>query len=348
MTIRWLFVDEHGEERRHYASLLTEPGTLEVTPVEPRPNVSFLQEVVEKGAFDGLLLDHVLNDATPEVAYAGSTLAAFARSELPGVPVVALSARLRTGEERRRFLRTEELFDHTLDKQDVQVDPAAARARLKVLSEGYRALAELLSDRSLDNDALGHAVLGLSDSVDEEGERALVARILVEEHVRESARIARFLLHVALRLQGPLLDRRRAAAASGIDPDWQEGVDDFIAIAAYRGVFASFFPEGRYWREEVGSLEWGPQSFPTARCTVCGEEAYELCEVCEKPVDGIHSLPVVRSGVANDVFLRGRVCGICLAGEVPEGLVIESRYAGLREPLVSESEGLQRSRDQTD
>lgn len=344
MTRHWLFVDEQLEEAQSCAKLLAQDGELEVSTLVPEADVAFLRTAIDQKSFDGVLVDHALNEGRPEINYAGATLAAFIRTEYPDLPIVVLSARLKDIGELRRYRRTESLFDLRLDKQDLQLRGASIRKSLKELGDGYKRLKEVLSGSSQTTYPEACCILGIPDGIGDDTERGMVARFLIETGAGDPSRVAHFLLQFALRLPGPLLERSRAAVSVGLAPDSNEAIDAHIAPARYVGVFAGIHPEGRYWRDLLNELEPHGGDLAPARCVVCDELASDLCEVCKKPVDGLHSLPVHRNLVANDVFLRGRVCGFCLAGDLPDELSIDGRYARMRQTLVAEVQALQDQR----
>lgn len=341
MITRWLLVDDQPVEARNCAALLTLPEQFEVTSVEPETDTSFLLSTLTQAEFDGVLIDHALNDAKPEIKYPGSTLAALVRSDSPPLPIVALSARLRDREELLRYGRTKELFDWVVDKQELQLHANSIRQRLKVLGDGYRTLRKVLSSGNTSEVQKACTILGIPEDLEEDAERTLVARLLLERGAGDPSHFAHFLLQVALGLPGPLLDWRRGAVAAGVAPNEPSTIMDFLTPAAYQGVFAGFHGDGRFWREQLGELHASVAGLAPARCLACGEEARELCERCRRPVDGIHSLPVRRKEVAHDVFLRGRLCGICLAGEIPDELSLDGRYVSLRAALVAEVKHLE-------
>lgn len=339
MTRKWLFIDEQPEEAERCVALLAEAGELEVDGRQPAADIGFVDEALGDGRYSGVLLDHALNEGSAEITYAGSTIAAHIRSEYPHLPVVVLSARLSDPAESRRYRRTEELFDLTLDKQDLATDADEARRKLKALDAGYQALtAALQGDSSV---AAARSVLGIPADLDDDSERVGMARLLLEEGNGDPCKVAQFLLHVALSLCGPLLDRRRAAVAAGLAPDENGEVDAVLQPVKYDGVFADLHEGGRYWRELLSELDELPEALPRAKCVVCDGPASEVCEGCSEPVDGLHSLPVRRTELANDVFLRGRLCAFCLGGDLPEHLVIEGSYARMRDALVAEAAKMQ-------
>lgn len=344
MTRRWLFIDEQPAEAEKCVALLAETGELEIDTREPVADVGFVREAIEGGKYTGVLLDHALNEGSAAISYAGSTIAAFLRSEYPHLPVVVLSAKLAEPVESRRYRRTEDLFDLKLDKQDLATNADEVRRQLKALDDGYRTLNDILQNDGKMTAA--RSLLGIPADVDDDSERVGVARLLVEEGDGESCQVAKFLLQIALRLYGPLLDRRRAAVAAGLAPDENSEVDAFLKPAKYCGAFAELHQGGRYWREQMSELDDLPEALPRAKCVVCGGPASELCEKCERPVDGLHSLPVRRTEVANDMFLRSRLCAFCLGGELPEHLVIEGSYARMRDAIVAQAEKIQAEKTQ--
>lgn len=339
---RWIFVDEEPEVARHCAILLEEPGAFEVIPVAPEPEVNFLRKALSKDAIDGVLLDHALNDAKPDIDYAGSTLAAYIRTEYAHLPIAVLSAKLKDRAELRRYRRTEELFDLQLDKQDLTLKADEARDILKALGDGYRGLNQTLNGHQLDDHQAACSLLGIPEDLEDSAERSAMARLVVEIGGGDPSRVAHFLLQVVLRLPGPLLDRDRAAVAAGLEPVANTGIDDYIGPARFTGVFAKIHKNGRYWRELLDDLDGDYDNLQRACCVVCDGVASEVCEVCKKPVDGLHSLPVRRNEVANDIFLRGRVCGFCLAGELPRELTIDGHYAKMRSALVDDAQRSQK------
>jgi hypothetical protein len=340
MIRKWLFVDEQPDEATNCKRLLAQPGEFQVDIVPPEPDVAFLRRAIDQST-DGVLLDHALNDAKADIQYAGSTLAAYIRTEYPALPIVVLSAKLKDPGELRRYRRTQELFDWTVDKHDLLLKAANVRESLKVLGDGYKKLNAVLTGNDHGGYREACRVLGIPEDVEDDTERAAVARLLLETGTADPSRVAHFLLQVALRLPGPLLDRRRAAVAAGLTPEGNGAIDAHIAPARYKGIFAEFYEGGRYWREQLNELRTERGGLAPAECVACGEEASELCEVCEKPVDGLHSLPVRRKEAANDVFLRGRACGFCLAGDLPAFLTIDGRYAEMQAALVAQVRDLQ-------
>lgn len=331
---KWLFVDEEPEVAEACKRLLALPDEFEVVPTAPEVDVTFLRDAIARETPDGILLDHALNDARPDISYAGSTLAAFIRSEFAHLPIVVLSAKLNDQAELRRYRRTEDLFDLRLDKQKLQLSSSEAREQLVALGHGYKRLSEALS--SMENGQAAHALLGIDEELEDGTDQAALARLLVDIGAGEPSRVAHFLLQVALRLPGPIVDSKRAAVGAGLAPNQGDALLSFIEPAAYTGVFSGVHPGGRYWRELLSDLTGDRTGLDLARCVACDGEASDICEVCEKPVDGLHSLPVRRNEVANDIFLRGRVCGYCLAGDLPTGLTLDERYAEMRKALVAE------------
>lgn len=339
MTRKWLFIDEQPEEATNCAALLAEAGELVVETMQPMADLGFVHEVLGTEEYTGALLDHALNEGSADISYAGSMIAAFIRSEYPHLPVVVLSARLADPAESRRYRRTEDLFDLRLDKQSLAANPDEPRRKLKVLDDGYQFLGSVLEAGTSMTTA--HSILGDLKGADEEGQRVAVARLLLKEGGRDPCRVAQFVLQTALRLQGPLLDRRRAAVAAGLAPDQNGEVDAVLQAAKYQGVFSNLHRDGRYWRELLSELDEAPEGLKRAKCVVCDNPASEVCERCSQPVDGLHSLPVRRTEVANDMFLRGRLCAFCLGGDLPEDLVIEGSYARMRGSLIAQAEKIQ-------
>lgn len=339
MTRKWLFIDEQPQEAENCIALLAKPGELEIEPKQPDVDVGFVRKALDAGKYTGVLLDHALNEGNAAITYRGSTIAAHIRSEYPHLPVVVLSARLTEPAESQRYRRTEDLFDLRLDKQDLATNADEARRKLNILDDGYQDLKAVLEDGS--NLAAARSVLGIPAAVDEDSQRLSVARLLLEEGDGDPCQVAQFLLQVALRLHGPLLDRRRAAVAAGLAPDENGEVDAVLQPAKYGGAFAELDEGGRYWRELLSELDELSEVLPRAECVVCGDLASEVCEGCSRPVDGLHSLPVRRTEVANDMFLRGRLCAFCLGGPLPEHLVIEGNYARMLDALVAEAEKIQ-------
>jgi len=336
---RWLFVDEQPEQSQACANLLNQPGEFEVETIEPKVDVTFLRDAIAGESLDGVLLDHALNDARPDINYTGSTLAAFIRSDYGNLPIVILSAKLSDQTELNRYRRTEDLFDLQLDKQDLQLQATAARNRLIALGDGYKRLHETLSsDHTGDHEAVCD-LLGIHGTMVDGTDQSTMVQLVTETGAGDPSRIAHFLLQVALRLPGPLVDARRAAVGAGLTPGPE--AQAFIAPAAFTGVFAGIRQGGMYWREMLVNLSGDRSGLQPARCVACDGDASCVCEVCEKPVDGLHSLPVQRNEVANDVFLRGRICAYCLAGELPGELTLDSRYATMRDSLVEEVLGTQ-------
>ncbi len=349
MKRKWLFIDEQPEEAASCAALLSQDGECLVETKQPAADLSFIREALDDGMYTGVLLDHALNEGSAEITYAGSTIAAFIRSEYPHLPVVVLSARLAVPAESRRYRRTEDLFDLKLDKQIVARDPDESRRKLIALDDGYQNLNTVLEDGG--SLATAMSILGIPVDLDDDSQRIELAHLileeggLLEEGGGDPCEVAQFLLQTALRLQGPLLDRRRAAVVAGLAPNQSSEVDAVLKDAKYHGVFAELHQEGRYWRELLSELDEPPKALPRAKCVVCDGLASEVCERCLRPVDGLHSLPVRRIVVANDMFLRGRMCAFCLGGDLPEELVIEGSYAQMVPSLVDQAEKIQMERN---
>ncbi|MEA2709695.1 MAG: hypothetical protein QOF78_2296 [Phycisphaerales bacterium] len=320
------FIDEDSRDRESYAKLLSTKD-LPIKGLAPSKDLAGVIQRINAPGLIGVLLDYKLSISDPEIKYDASAIAAQIRSVRPDLPLVVLSGELVDPRNERSYRRTEELYDHRLDKADVANDVKRARRQLKSLASGYRRLRTLLGGEP---DAKNIATaIGLRSA------NLPVVNWLLAESRGEAHRLAIAVVHLLLRVPGFLLPPRFAAVELGVDPDKSELLSRHADGALYAGVFEEMSNTPMYWADFIQTLKI-PKGTPSARCRACGAPASTICEVCGDAFDGQHSISAQRLGVPPG-FEAARVCGYCLSSPLPPKLAVRPESSDLVKSVIADT-----------
>lgn len=332
-----VYIDEDAEAAAEYARLLENQFDVAVLP--PRGDLGFVSEILHSKKPDLVLLDFDLHAL---VGYNAPTVAGTIRGKRPDLPIVVFSQMLAAespgSPSWQEFNATEYLFDWRLDKRAFSIGGSAPAIRvIDALAEGYKRT-RLSFARARDNHKAVLRLLGLDEDVDGTATDA-------EASTKDDSgnylpyRFARRIIHGLLRFPGTLLDEKHAAVYLGVQPGQVE-LDKLLEGAEYCGVFAGLTGVKHYWRRRLDCLDVAALGrLKPTECAVCGTLAHVVCDVCGDCFDVAHTVGVRRTDAPSGLEF-GRVCGICLGGELPARLVVPAPSEGLAHEVVAEVERL--------
>ncbi len=309
------FIDEDETDGERYSALLSCSG-LEVRFRLPEQDITFLEEMIKDKGVSGMILDYKLSYRMPDIQYNSPTIAGYVRERTSNIPIVTLSGALQSNQSlRSSYDRMKKFFDFTFEKSDVASDANDAQRQLLSLSKGYETLVKFLCDRrrSRNLQLAFQNILAVSDDING------LCNWLAAKAKNDPFLAAQSIIHDLLLWSGPLMSLRHSAVFLGVDPDSSEKLVKAIKPALYKGVFSDLYKEPRYWAHLLVECKL-PRGIPVARCKASGKKATVLCDICHEPFDSFYTLGVKRTGATTFVE-NGRVCGICLQGQL-EGMTI--------------------------
>lgn len=340
-----VLVDDQESDRRDYAQLLGNDD-LRMFPVAPSDQVETVDAIEQATRVDHpsvILLDYRL-DEDPDVRYRGGSLAAALRDRIPNIPLVLLTTEAKFHDMEFRP-GVEDLFDWRLLKGSVSADRSFARLQVIELAIGYQRVAAISREAGASwNDVAAVLDSDASELVD------VARRDAFDPTQVGGAQLARWILHVFLRLQGVLIDPSQVRALTGLDTGSFElaQVRELLEPARYSGVFGEM--SEHYWTSQVQAILTdlvGPGTVPTSvraaalskavgsalepsRCTWCaGERVLRACTVCAQMVDAAHALNR-KSPPLPEWSAAPIACFRCIA----EGRVNESQLVGSAQEIA--------------
>lgn len=258
MPINYLCIDDESaaDVGPLLASVVAKGDNLSIKREQPQELKKQLDDIT-KATIDGLILDLRLDQYKGEegykAPYQGVTLAQelrtrMAEGRIRAFPIVLWSVDSKFKEAYERDATSHDLFDRVYVKDtEFTNEPERVARELKSLSEGYKIIAELRSQKK-DHFA---KILGIdSVSLDPRIGEQFVSGFKYPVH-----EYGRYILRELIDAQGPLIDESVLSARLGVDiensEDW-EICKNRLASCAYKGVFSGAWP--RWWAVKIE--EW--------------------------------------------------------------------------------------------
>ena len=321
-TVNAILLDDNADDRETFRRLGKYGLPVQATTPPPLSDLESIVSAVQKGDYDVVLVDFLLDQEAPEaervVTYRGSAPAALLKDRCPQVPVVLVTTEDRYHQYLEHRSQLGALFDFYVPKSRVrtQADRQIVADELADLALGFRRLTSVVECENA-NERWERLQEALAVTDEELGD---VREVWPNELPDSVSELAQWLLKGLLNYPGLLRGDAEAAVIVGVTKEKMknEAIRAWATTAEYTGVFSQLCKRwwtGRLWdalEQSLGESAFGPSGARAvalaevedivlkepfvARCSWCQEPSvHRVCRICGNPVDATHHLRIGQS-----------------------------------------------------